>query len=654
MRSWHRILTVFVVLAASLVAVTPARAGINGLARKPYLGWSSWSLESTNYPGVNPTGSASWLTEAHVLQQADVLAAKLRKFGYEYVNVDAGWVGGYDAYGRPVAKASTFPHGMKYVGDHVHGKGLKYGLYLAVGLDPGEYNDGRNQIYGAPQCHTSDIVYPDLRKTNGWDSAYKIDFGNPCAQLYVNSLADQLASWGADFLKLDGVGPGSFKGGANYDNTADVAAWAAALKQTGRPIEFTVSWSLAHSRADVWKHYSNGWRIDTDVECYCDTLVTWNNSVDNRFDDVVQWIDDAGPGHWNNLDSLNVGSGQLDGITEAERQSYATLWAIESSPLYVGDDLTRLDDFGMSLLTNPEVIAIDQAGRPAKPVDQYSPRQTWFVRNSDGSLTVALFNLGNNPARVTADWDDLGIVGAASVRDVWRRADIGTANGSFGADLPVHGSRLLRITPHSGLSKPTGLRGTGSTATSVSLSWDGAGWHDVFAGNMKVASVQGSAATVSGLRPATTYDFSVRARNSLRSKAISITTPAAGGPTSYEAEAFPIAGSANVYDCGGCSGGKKVGYLGGSGNGTVTYDTVTAPKDGTYLMRVSYVDGDSSRHAIVTVDGEPVDLPTAGTGDNDWNNPQTLVMPVRLTAGVNTISFGNPGDNIADIDRIAV
>ena len=107
--------------------------------------------------------------------------------------------------------------------------------------------------------------------------------------------------------------------------------------------------------------------------------MTWNNSVKGRWNDVVQWIDDAGPGYWNNLDALNVGVGAMDGITDAERQSYATLWAIESAPLYSGDDLTKLDAYGLSLLTNDEVIAVNQAGNPAKPVDQNS-RAAGLVR----------------------------------------------------------------------------------------------------------------------------------------------------------------------------------------------------------------------------------------------------------------------------------
>jgi hypothetical protein len=443
-------------IAASLTLInsaTPsqAQAAIDDLAAKPYMGWSSWSLQSTSYPGVNTQGSYSWLDESNVLKQTDVVASKLKSHGYQYINIDAGWwmdwnwTPGYDAYGRQTPNAQRFPHGIAYVADYVHRKGLKFGTYLPVGLEKPAYGNGTTPIYGAPQCHTSDIVYPDLRTTNGWDSSYKINFGNPCAQKYIDSLANELASWGVDFLKLDGVGPGSFKSGPNYDNTADVAAFSKALKATGRPIQFMLSWSLNHDNIATWKQYSNGWRIDTDVECYCNTLVTWDNSVKQRFDDVVNWIGDAGPGGWNNLDSLDVGVGSMDGLTDAERQSYATFWAIEAAPLYTGDDLTKLDPYGLSLLTNDEVIAIDQQGRPAKPVVAHAPQQVWWVRNNDGSYTVALFNLTNAPAQVTASWSDLGFTGRANVQDVWSHQDLGNVTDSFSAALPAHGSKLLRV-----------------------------------------------------------------------------------------------------------------------------------------------------------------------------------------------------------------
>ena len=654
-------------------AAQPSYAG--PVARTPYMGWSSWSLESTNYPGVNPTGSASWLTEQHVLQQADVMAAKLKQYGYDYVNIDAGWTNGtsnFDSYGRPIANPTTFPDGIAYIARYVHAKGLKLGVYQAVGLWPGAYNGGNTPIYGAPGCYTRDIVYPDLRLTSGWNITYKINYASPCAQAYINSIANEFASWGVDFLKLDGVGPGSFQGDANHDNTTDVAAWSAALKATGRPITFVLSWSLSHNEASTWEQNSNGWRIDTDVECYCNTLVTWNNSVKVRWNDVVQWIPAAGNGHWNNLDSLDVGNGAMDGLTDAERQSYMTLWAIEAAPLYSGDDLTQLDSYGLSLLTNREVIAVDQAGIAAKPVRQRTNQQVWYARNSDGSYTVALFNLDATPANVTANWSDLGITGSASVRDLWSHTDLGNSTGSFGASLPAHGSRLLRITPHNipanNPSVPVNLHGTASTASSISLAWDpsqdhghAAAGYTVSVNGKAVMSATQPSATLTGLAPATTYQFTVTASGLGRSKSapsqtLSLTTPAASGPTAYEAEssANTLGGSAGVFGCTSCSGGEKVGYLGG-GSGTLTITGVTAPVAGTYLMQLSYVDGDSSRAGVITVNGtSSFDLPLPGTNDNNWDTPQTVIVPVQLNAGNNTIEFSNPTDYVYDIDKIAV
>jgi hypothetical protein len=655
--------------AAAAPEQTPAAVDAHAaLAQKPYLGWSSWSLQSTNFPGVNPDGPASWLNQKNVIAQADVMAAKLKNHGYEYVNVDAGWLGGFDEFGRPLPDLKKFPDGMKFLADYVHGKGLKFGAYLAVGLDPLAYRDGSTPIFGAANCTTKDIVYPDLRKTNGWDSSYKIDYANPCAQSYANSLANTLASWGVDFLKMDGVGPGSFKGGANYDNTADVAAWSKALKETGRPIQYVISWGLSHKQADVWKANTNGWRIDTDVECYCDTIVTWNNSVKQRWNDVVQWIPDAGPGHWNNLDSIVVGNGVMDGINEAERQSKMTLWAISAAPLYSGDDLTKLDAYGLSLLTNDEVIAIDQAGIPARPVSQATEQQTWFARNADGSTTVALFNLGSAPAKVTADWADVGLSGMAGVRDVWGRKDLGTSNGSFGADLPAHGSRLLRITPKDNATAPAmpvSVHGIGATPNTLSLAWDVSpskkpvSWYDVYDGSKKVASVRGTAATVSGLAPASAHSFSVVAvdssgKGSAPSKRIPLNTPANSGQSIYEAEASgnTLVGGASVGGCSGCSGGQKVGNVGGSGS--LTINGVTAPKAGTYVMTVGYVDADSSRTAVVTVNGKSFNLPFAGSNNNDWDTAQTVTISVPLNAGTNTVQFGNANDSVADIDKLIV
>ncbi len=655
--------------AALTVVATPpqsADAEINGLAARPYMGWSSWSLEATTRPGYG----RAWFNEQHVLEQADVMADKLASHGYQYINLDSGWhsYDVTDAYGRPVANTTTFPDGMKYIGDYLHAKGLKFGLYYGVGLHPEAYNKGNNPIYGAPGCYTRDIVYPDLRKTNGWTNAYKMDFSNPCSQAYLNSIGELFASWGVDYLKLDGVTPGSNKSGGNYDNTSDVAAWAHALADSGRDIEFTISWALHHGAIDTWRQYANSWRVDGDVECSCNTLVTWDGTVKLRWTDVVQWIPDAGPGHWNNLDSLDVGNGAIDGLTDAERQSATTLWAIEASPLYSGDDLTTLDDFGLSLLTNDEVIAVDQAGIPARPVSQTSDQQVWYAANPDGSYTVALFNLGAASAKVTASWSDLGIAGPAKVRDLWQHANLGNVKGAFSATLPAYGSRLLRITPNRPVvspSMPLRVHATATTPSSVSLAWDPSIDHkakvthyDVYAGARRVASVAGTSTTVDGLRALTGYRFSVVARDSrgktsAPSKVVEVTTPAAGGPVSYEAEApnNVVAGTATVVACAGCSGGTKVNHLGGTG--TVTFNDVRVPRSGTYLMTVGYLDAMAGGVAVVTVNGVPFNLAVPGTSDGNWSiNVQTATAPVTLHAGSNTIEFGNPAGGAPDIDKI--
>jgi hypothetical protein len=137
-------------------------------------------------------------------------------------------------------------------------------------------------------------------------------------------------------------------------------------------------------------------------------------------------------------------------------------------------------------------------------------------------------------------------------------------------------------------------------------------------------------------------------------KAVSVNTTAAGGPVTYEAEspANTLVGSASVYGCGPCSGGNKVGNIGGGG--AMTFNGITVPSDGTYLMNLSYVDADSSRTGIVTVNGVSFNLPVAGSNNNDWNATQAVTVPVRLKAGANTIGFGNPNGYVYDVDKITL
>ena len=426
-------------------AVAPAATTPDDdLGARPYMGWSSYSMQ------VYAGNGSTWITADQIIAQSDAMHEKLQSAGYEYINIDAAWNDGVDEYGRPTPSAKLYPDGLQAVIDHIHGNGQKVGLYAIPGISPQVY-EADLPIYGAPDCSTGDIVKQPIQQADYWGIGYRIDFSNPCAQKYVDSIADMFGEWGIDFLKFDSVTPGSGIGDLSLDARDDVAAWSQALERNG--IWFELSWALDIRYADYWAQYAQGWRVEWDVECYCEktALTTWDN-IARLFPRAADWWRYAGPDRgWNDFDSLNVGNGKMDGLTRDERRTAATLWAVAAAPMYVGNDMTQLDDYGIELLTNPEVIAVNQAGRPAHPVSTASPQQTWFAANPDGSVTVAVFNLGRTDADLTVSLADIGLTGSAKVRDLWAQKNSGTAEGSFVAsDVPIHGTRLFTFTPAKG------------------------------------------------------------------------------------------------------------------------------------------------------------------------------------------------------------
>ncbi len=422
--------------AQQQVARASATPVSNGVGTMPFMGWSTW-----DFIGGNPT-------QANIEAQANVEASKLKAYGYNYILLDDYWylnpATTVDQYGRWSIDTSKFPNGLSAVASYVHGLGLKFGAYLTPGIPVAAVNQNTpiegTSYHAQDIADTSKIEYNYNYGGSGGNKnkvMYYINYSAPGAQAYINAWANQLASWGVDFLKLDGVG--------DWD-VSDIQAWSQALQQTGRPITLNISNSLDVNNGSIWRQSTNSWRIDGDVECYCSTQVTWG-SISGRFNDAPQWAKYAGAGAWNDLDALQIADGSRDGITNDERQTYMTLWAIEAAPLYAGDDLTSMDSYGLSLLTNPEVIAVDQRGIPALPVSQSSNQQVWYANNGDGSYTVALFNLDGSAATVTANWSSLGFSGAATVRDLWSQSDLGSFTNSFSATLNTHASRLLRVTP---------------------------------------------------------------------------------------------------------------------------------------------------------------------------------------------------------------
>jgi uncharacterized protein YjdB len=445
------------------------------LASKPYMGWSTFSSQVYN-PAVN------WVSEVELKKQSDAMKAKLSQFGYEYINIDAGWNSDYgDEWGRPQIKEESFPSGFENLVDYIHNNEQKVGLYRIPGLSRNVFNgtvyaknpsneqyenivyDGSEDrpILGSKEEFGREIMLSEILALdeNGkpmeidyWGYCFKIDFTKQGAQLYIDSVVEKMKGWGVDFIKFDSVSPGSFLSGSR-SCIDEVMAYSKACEEND--IWFEISWQVDRRNADVWKQYSNGWRIDTDVEAYEPVtsfgenarMVKWDN-IARLFPRAAEWWDVAGPGGWNDFDSLLVGNGKMDGITEDERKLAATFWASSAAQFFIGDDLTQLDDYGLSLLTNKEVIAVNQAGRPVRPVDD--SYEAWYANNGDGTYTVALYNLGNEKENVAINWADLGLTGKVEVRDLWAGKELGEYANGFATNLNSHAAGLYKVRVTSG------------------------------------------------------------------------------------------------------------------------------------------------------------------------------------------------------------
>jgi alpha-galactosidase len=344
--TYPRTSSLFVLCSSLLLSPLIASAQVNGVGQRSYLGWSTFSEQTIN---------SAFLTQTNIAAQSDALASSgLQHHGFKYINIDSGWQGSFDANGRPIPNTTTFPD-IKALIDHIHHNGQKAGIYWIPGVEQPAVV-ANSPILGTPY-HIQDILVVPFTAGNAFGGPgtspfhYKIDFTKPGAQEYMNSVVALFASWGVDFIKLDGVTPGSDSYGTAIDNRADVAAWSKAIALSGRPIWLTVSWALDQDYLSTWQEFSNARRIDQDVECEgnCATLTDWPR-IYERFRDLPAWENAASPSlGWNDMDSLDIGDGTLDGLSNDEKQSAVTLWAMANAPMYLGGDLTKLDAFGKQL-----------------------------------------------------------------------------------------------------------------------------------------------------------------------------------------------------------------------------------------------------------------------------------------------------------------
>jgi alpha-galactosidase len=347
-----------------------------------------------------PMGWNSWnhfaceVSDAVVRAQAGALVANgMKSVGYTYILIDDCWQGTRDAAGYLRANAK-FPD-MKALAEYVHGKGLKIGIYSS----------------------------PGPKTCGGYEGSYG----------HEDQDAQTFADWEMDYLKYDLC---------SYDGMGDqIAAYKKmgdALKKTGRPIVYALcqygmqkSWTWATSVG------GNLWRTDDDIrdDYYTMAELGFGQNGLEQF---------AGPGHWNDPDMLEIGNG---GMTTDEYRTHMTLWCILAAPLLTGNNLAAMDTATRDLLTNPEVIAIDQdpLGVQGHRIKQEGPVEVWMKPLKDGSAAVGLFNRGWGAMSVTVDFRDAGFGTASEVRDLWAKKDLGHLQEKYTVTVPQHGAVLIKV-----------------------------------------------------------------------------------------------------------------------------------------------------------------------------------------------------------------
>jgi alpha-galactosidase len=420
------------------------------IVRTPPLGWNSYDAYG------------SQVTEAQFLANADYLHRKMQPYGWQYAVVDYRWydpaaatardagdpgeVLAMDAYGRLLPAPNRFPsavngQGFKSLADKAHALGLKFGIHIMRGIP-------RNAVQANLPIEGSTYKAADAANTGdtcGWcPDMYGVRGGTPAGQAYYDSLFRLYASWGLDFVKMDDTS-------APY-HTDEIEAVRNAIDKCGRTIVYSLSpGETPLSQAAHVAAHANMWRVSGDF---------WDgwNALDHEFTLGANWQPYAAPGHWPDGDMLPIGHISLGGrpvgadrrtnFTHTEQMTLLSLWSLLPSPLMVGANLPDNDPWTLALLTNPEVLAVNQdnLGASGRPIFQTDDQAVWSKKLADGSLAVGLFNRSDFDDTVTAEWSKLGLTGRFMVRDLWQRKDLGRFIGKYTASVPSHGVVLLRLT----------------------------------------------------------------------------------------------------------------------------------------------------------------------------------------------------------------
>jgi alpha-galactosidase len=390
-------------LALAVVLIFAGRTGAqtprDALAQTPPMGWNSWNKFECN------------VSEELIKSVADAIALNgMKEAGYRYVVIDDCWQATRDGDGNIVADSKRFPSGMKALADYIHSEGLKFGIYSDA---------------GAETCQ-----------------------GRPGSQGHEFQDALMYAKWGVDYLKYDWCKTDTRNAQEAYTTISG------ALLASGRPIVLSIcEWGT--NKPWLWgKTVGNLWRTTADISDKWQGKRNWPDGsccelgMVDILDLQVGLESFAGPGHWNDPDMLEVGNG---GMSAGEYRAHFSLWALLAAPLMAGNDVRSMTPEIREILTNKEVIAVNQdaLGREGRRVRKDGDLEVWSKVLSDGSRAVILLNRGSSESEIGVRWEEIGYPNhtPAKVRDLWAHKDAGQFTGSYKTTVASHGVVMVRVAP---------------------------------------------------------------------------------------------------------------------------------------------------------------------------------------------------------------
>lgn len=379
------------------------------IAPTPPMGWNSWNKFGCN------------VSEDMIKEMADAMVSSgMRDAGYQYIVIDDCWQVDRDADGNIVPDPERFPHGMKALADYVHSLGLKFGLYSCA---------------GSLTCQ-----------------------GRPGSKGYQYQDARTYAKWGVDYLKFDWCSNDGQNAEAAYRTMSE------ALKAAGRPIVFSIC-EWGENKAWEWaKGIGHLWRVTPDIRACFDCSFDWGGvGVLQCIDADADLYPYAGPGHWNDAEMLEVGNGEL---THDENVAHFSMWSMLAAPLMSGNDLRSMDYETLQILTNKEVIAVDQdsLGQQGIRFMKMGDREIWAKPLSGKEIAVCFLNRGTSEWNLDYNWHDQTMYFARdinfkkyeyTVRDLWKHENIGTSEDRLKATIPGHACIMVRLTPKGELAPKT-------------------------------------------------------------------------------------------------------------------------------------------------------------------------------------------------------